>query len=55
LVFIHTANKIVREILRWGRTVEAVRKIFEKIDDVTIYIPTFENVSPTPLSAISKN
>lgn len=37
-----------------GRTVEAVRATFERIDDATIYIPTFKEFYPTPQLTISE-
>lgn len=38
----------------WGRVVVQVTEIFRKIDDATIYIPSFKHCYPTPALTISK-
>ncbi|MEI6057455.1 MAG: hypothetical protein WCQ60_00605 [bacterium] len=36
-----------------GRVVARVKHIFERIDDATIYIPSFKDCYPTPTLTIS--
>ena len=39
--------------IHWGRVVAQVTEIFRKIDDATIYIPSFKDCYPTPALTIS--
>ena len=47
--------KTLKQIeVKRGRVVAQVRNIFEKIDDATIYIPSFKDSYPTPALTISQ-
>ena len=46
-------SSVINNTVR-GRVVAQVRTIFEKIDDATIYIPSFKDCYPTPALTVSK-